>query len=167
MNPARLEIQGVPPIAVEALLDYCYKDKLVSASFNILVGAGLTDTMSTKVRTHRLTSWFFPASVVLITKTGTAEICSGDFGTLRTCWAPNISSRCAQRWGWSVSSTLSFKVTILIQMSVFGCFVSYLSLHIFYRLSTAPCARKVSFGISTTQYSTGGSGGMLEKKEFL
>ena len=56
VNPARLEIQGVPPIAVEALLDYCYKDKLVSASFNILVGAGLTDTMSTKVRTHRLTS---------------------------------------------------------------------------------------------------------------
>ena len=30
VNPARLEIQGVPPIAVEALLDYCYKDKLVS-----------------------------------------------------------------------------------------------------------------------------------------
>ena len=37
MNPARLEIQGVPPIAVEALLDYCYKDKLVSASLNILL----------------------------------------------------------------------------------------------------------------------------------
>ena len=74
MNPARLEIQGVPPIAVEALLDYCYKDKLVSdylitllldycykdklvsASFNILVRVGLTITMSTKVRTHQLTS---------------------------------------------------------------------------------------------------------------
>ena len=68
--------------------------------------------MSTKVGTHQLTSWSFPASVVLITKTGTAEICSGDFGTLRTCWAPNISSRCAQRWGWSFSSNLAFKVTI-------------------------------------------------------
>ena len=56
VNPARLEIQGVPPIAVEALLDYCYKDKLVSASFNILLRAGLTVTMSTKVRTHQLTS---------------------------------------------------------------------------------------------------------------
>ena len=28
-TPARLEIQGVPPVAVEALLDYCYKDKSV------------------------------------------------------------------------------------------------------------------------------------------
>ena len=56
MNPARLEIQGVPPIAVEALLDYCYKDKLVSASFNILLRAGLTVTMSTKVGTNQLTS---------------------------------------------------------------------------------------------------------------
>ena len=29
VTPARLEIQGVPPVAVEALLDYCYKDKSV------------------------------------------------------------------------------------------------------------------------------------------
>ena len=28
-TPARLEIHGVPPVAVEALLDYCYKDKSV------------------------------------------------------------------------------------------------------------------------------------------
>ena len=32
-TPARLEVQGVPPVAVEALLDYCYKDKYVIVVF--------------------------------------------------------------------------------------------------------------------------------------
>ena len=52
MNPARLEIQGVPPIAVEALLDYCYKDKLVSASSNIFLRAELTVRMHEYKSSH-------------------------------------------------------------------------------------------------------------------
>lgn len=32
-SPARLEIQGVPPVAVEALLSYCYKDNFCSADY--------------------------------------------------------------------------------------------------------------------------------------
>jgi len=32
-TPARLEIQGVPPVAVEALLDYCYKDNFCRGDY--------------------------------------------------------------------------------------------------------------------------------------
>ena len=62
---SKLEIEGVPPIAVEHLLEYCYKDRYNFSKFSTLKYFIISDLTS------------------LILKMATQGISSGGFGTLQ------------------------------------------------------------------------------------